>query len=85
MPLKPTQDLFPHARWSRRKIGLVLYPFAAAAVAINLYMLSLMLQAIGLTTLSPVWAVILSLPLGLPATWGFTVWVERLLDEAAEK
>ncbi|SFJ41982.1 hypothetical protein [Celeribacter neptunius] len=77
-------DLFPHARWSRRKIAVVLYPFAAAAVAINLFLLSLMSQAIGLTALPPVWALILSIPLGLPATWGFARWVERLLDEAAK-
>lgn len=82
MTRPPSQDLFPHARWSRRKIALVLYPFAAAAVAINLFMLSLMFQALGLTALPPVWALLLSLPLGLPATWGFARWVEQLLDEA---
>lgn len=77
-------DLFPGARWSRRKIAVVLYPFAAAAVAINLFLLSLMGQAIGLPALPPVWALALSVPLGIPATWAFARWVENLLDEAAE-
>lgn len=78
-----SDDLFPHARWSRRKIAVLLYPFAAAAVAINLFMLSLMTQVFGLTALPPVWALALSAPLGIPATWLFARWVDRLLDEAA--
>lgn len=77
-------DLFSGPRWSRRKIAVVLYPFAAAAVAINLFLASLLSQAIGFTAISPVWAIYLSVPLGIPATLLFTRWVERLLDEAAE-
>lgn len=76
--------LFPHARWSRRKIAIVLYPFAAAAVAINLFMFCLVLQVFGLPALPPVWALVLSLPLGVPATMLFARWVDGLLDEAAE-
>ncbi len=78
-----SNDLFPNARWSRRKIAIVLYPFAAAAVAINLFMLSLMTQVFGLPALSPVWALGLSVPLGVPAAWLFARWVDGLLDEAA--
>lgn len=77
-------DLFSAPRWSRRKIAMVLYPFAATAVAINLFLLSLMSQAIGLPALPPLLALALSLPLGIPATWAFARWVEGLLDEAAE-
>lgn len=79
-----TNDLFPHSRWSRRKIALVLYPFATAAVAINLFMVSLMTQALGLPALPPVWALGLSVPLGIPATFAFALWVEKLLDEAQD-
>ncbi|MCW3783996.1 hypothetical protein [Defluviimonas salinarum] len=70
-------------RWPVWKLGLLLYPFAAAAVAINLFMLALMGQAIGLTALSPVTTLWLSLPLGIPATWAAGHWVRHLLDEAA--
>ena len=61
----------------------MLYPFAAAAVAINLFMLALMGQAVGLSALSPVTTLLLSVPLGIPATWAAGRWVRHLLDEAA--
>ncbi len=60
----------------------MLYPFAAAAVAINLFLLGLMGQAVGLTALSPVASLSLSLPLGLPASWLAARWLRHLLDEA---
>lgn len=59
-----------------------LYPFAAGAVAINLFLLFLMLQAVGLTALSPIQAILASIPLGLPATWGAARWVQNLVAEA---
>ncbi|MCB2133816.1 MAG: hypothetical protein KDD96_16780, partial [Rhodobacteraceae bacterium] len=40
-------------RWPLWKLGVLLYPFTAAAVAINLFLLGLMGQAVGLTALSP--------------------------------
>lgn len=69
-------------RWPVRKLALLLYPFSAAAVAINLFMLGLMWQAIGWPALSPVWALILSVPLGVPATILVARWVRGLMDEA---
>lgn len=71
-----------HTGWPFRKLAVLLYPFTAAAVAINLFMLSLMGQAIGLPALSPVACLWLSLPLGVPATWLVARWVRRLMDEA---
>ena len=68
--------------WPRWTLGLLLYPFTAAAVAINLFMLGLMGQAIGLPALSPVASLILSVGLGVPATWAAAIWVRRLIDEA---
>lgn len=64
------------------RLALILYPFTAAAVAINLFMLGLMWQAIGLPPLSPVTALWMCLPLGLPANWLVTRWVRSLIDEA---
>ena len=59
-----------------------LYPFVAAAVAINLFLLFLLLQAVGIRALSPVTACLAALPLGLPATWAASRWVQRLIAEA---
>ena len=69
-------------RWSRRKLALVLYPFVAAAVAVNLFLASLLGAVLGFPVLSPLLALALSLPLGLPATWAAARWVDRLIDEA---
>ncbi|SFN47929.1 hypothetical protein SAMN04487859_103115 [Roseovarius lutimaris] len=64
------------------KLYLLLYPFTALAVAINLFLLGLMWQAIGLPALSPVTALIACVPLGLPVNWWITKWVRSLIDEA---
>lgn len=69
-------------RWPLWKLGAVLYPFVAAAVAINLFMLGLMGQAVGLPALSPLLTLALSVPLGVPATWLAARWVRHLIDEA---
>ncbi|MCW2307724.1 hypothetical protein [Rhodobium gokarnense] len=66
------------------RLGLLLYPFAAAAVAINLFMLSLMGQAIGLPVLSPAVSVAWSIALGVPAAWLAARWVRRLIAEAED-
>lgn len=70
--------------WPVRKLAILFYPFTAAAVAINLFLLALMGQAIGLPALSPVTCLWLSLPLGVPATWLVARWVRGLMDEADE-
>ncbi|NNE80569.1 MAG: hypothetical protein HKN18_09880 [Silicimonas sp.] len=69
-------------RWPVWKLSVLLYPFAAAAVAINLFMLALMAQAIGLPALSPVASIIGGIILGVPAAWASGRWVRRLIDEA---
>ena len=69
--------------WPVWKLGLLLYPFATAAVAVNLFMLALLGSWTGLGTLSPMSAVWLSLPLGIPATWASALWVQRLLVQAS--
>lgn len=67
---------------SLMKIGLILYPFTMAAVAVNLYMLSLAWQRIGLPVLPPVTALLISLVLSIPVNWLAARWVRRLMDEA---
>ena len=65
-----------------KQLYLLLYVFTTGAVAINLFMLGLMAQAIGFPALSPVTALIASIPLGIPANWLVTRWVRSLMDEA---
>jgi len=64
------------------KLALLLYPFSAAAVAINLFMLGLLGPVVGLPALPPVAALWLSLPLGVPASWAAGRWARRLMDRA---
>lgn len=64
----------------RLRFGL--WPFATAAVAINLFLLGLIGPAIGLPALSPVMSLILSVPLGVPATWVAARWVDSLIAQA---
>ena len=60
----------------------LLWPFATAAVAINLFLLGLIGVAMDLPAITPVTALWLSLPLGLPATWAAARWVTTLIAEA---
>jgi len=59
-----------------------LWPFATAAVAINLFLLGLIGVSAGWGGIAPGTALWLSLPLGLPATWAAARWVTNLVAEA---
>lgn len=71
--------------WSVRKLAIILYPFTAGAVAINLFLLGLIGIALGFPAIPPVTAIWLSIPLGIPATWWAARWVRGLMDEADGK
>ena len=60
----------------------LLWPFATAAAAINLFLLGLIGLSVGLPAMQPITALWLSLPLGLPATWLAGRWVAGLIAEA---
>ncbi len=64
------------------RLYLLLYPVTVLAVAINLFMLGLLWQAVGWPALAPVRALLISLPLGLPVNWAVTRWIKGLIDEA---
>lgn len=64
------------------KLGVLVWPFVTSAVAINLYMLGLLWQAVGLPALSPLTALLCALPVALPFTWAAARWLRRLLAEA---
>ena len=72
-------------RWPVWKLAILLYPFAATAVWINLFMLFLLLSWLGIDVLSPWLATLLALPLGIPATWAAGIWIRSLMDQAAPR
>ncbi|SHJ74840.1 hypothetical protein SAMN05444000_112109 [Shimia gijangensis] len=69
-------------RWPVRKLAILFYPFSAAAVAINLFLLGLLWQNIGWPVVTPINAILWSVPLGIPATWWVAKWIRGLMDEA---
>ncbi len=69
-------------KWSIWKLALLLYPFAMPAVAINLFMLGLMGQAVGLPALSPGVSIAFAVPLGVTTAHAAGRWVRGLMDEA---
>ena len=76
--MKPTR---PSERPGLR-LSLILYPFVTAAVAINLFMLGLAGAYLDLPSISPVAALCIAVPLGLPATWFAARWLRGLVATA---
>ncbi|WP_099826986.1 NnrT protein [Oceaniglobus indicus] len=72
----------PRSGWGVGKLTLVLYPFGAGAVWINLFMAGLFAPLVGLPTLSPMWALVGGIILGVPATWLFARHIRNLMDRA---
>ncbi len=68
--------------WSTRTIALVLYPFAAGAMATNVFFASLMGSWIGLPVLSSLWSLGLGALIGVPATWAFARHIRTLMDKS---
>lgn len=70
----------------RRKMLLYagLFPFVWPTVAINLFLLTLAWQRLGLPVMSPVDALVYAFPAAFPATLAAAVWVVSLLEKAAE-
>ncbi|CTQ32732.1 hypothetical protein [Jannaschia rubra] len=64
------------------RLMLILYPFGAGAMGINLFFASLIGTWIGWPAMPPVWSVIGGAILGLPATWVFSRHISNLMDRA---
>ncbi|MGB0411542.1 MAG: NnrT protein [Pikeienuella sp.] len=75
----------PATGWSVGRITLVLYPFGAGAMALNVYFVSLILSWVGLEVITPLRALIIALPLGIPATWWFARHIKTLMLRADAK
>lgn len=67
---------------SRMRLTLILYPFGAGAMAVNLFFASLITSWIGWPVLTPVQSVVGGAMLGVPATWAFAGHIKRLMERA---
>ncbi|MBE2277270.1 MAG: hypothetical protein IAE87_13370 [Rhodobacteraceae bacterium] len=65
------------------KLGLILWPFVAGAVAINVFLFGLILRSTGrFDAIPPVDALLWAVPLSIPASFAAAVWVRNLIREA---
>lgn len=71
--------------WGVGALTLVLYPFGAGAVAINLYFAGLIASWLDLVVMAPRWALLGGAVLGVPATWVFARHICALMDRADEE
>ena len=67
---------------SRVRLTLILYPFGAGAMAVNLFFASLIASWVGWPVLTPVQSVLGGAVLGVPATWAFAGHIKRLMQKA---
>lgn len=67
---------------SRARLTLILYPFGAGAMAVNLFFASLIASWIGWPVLTPVQSLIGGAALGVPTTWVFAGHICRLMKQA---
>ncbi|WP_245744807.1 hypothetical protein [Aliiroseovarius sediminilitoris] len=65
-------------------MAAVLYPLAMGAAAVNLFFLFLMLQAVGLRSLTPIEAIVGGIVLGVPFTWITGKWIHGLIVQAED-
>lgn len=71
-----------HPQRSGWKLAIVLFPFVWGAAFVNLFMLSLGWQALGMSALSPASAMLLALPISVPADFLCVRWVKSLIHQA---
>ncbi|MEH6522855.1 NnrT protein [Sulfitobacter sp.] len=70
--------------WSTRTIALVLYPFGAGAMAVNVFFASLIGSWVGLPILSTGWSILIGALIGVPATLAFARHIRNLIDRSAK-
>ncbi len=67
--------------WPTHFIALVLYPFGASAMAINVFFASLIGSWIGLPVLSLIWSIGIGAVIGVPVTLAFARHIRTLMDK----
>lgn len=73
-----------HRGWSTRTIAVVLYPFGAGAMAVNVFFASLIGSWVGLPVLSALWSILIGALIGIPATWAFARHIRHLMDKSEQ-
>ncbi len=68
--------------WPTWKIALVLFPFGAAAMAVNVFFASLIGSWVGGPVLSATWSIGLGCVIGVPATYAFALHIRRLIEQS---
>lgn len=68
--------------WSVRRITLLLYPFGAGAMAVNVFFASLLGSWLGLPVLTTAASIGVGGVLAVPLTWLFARHIRSLMDEA---
>lgn len=71
-------------RWGLGRITLILYPFGAGAMAVNVFFVSLLGNWVGLPVLSTSASIMIGAVIAVPLTWLFARHIRRLMDQAAE-
>ncbi|MCP5087567.1 MAG: hypothetical protein GY952_12280 [Rhodobacteraceae bacterium] len=66
-------------------IATVIYPLAAGAAAVNIFFASLLLQALNLSALSPISAVLAGAVAGIPFAFVAARWLRGLIDRAEDE
>jgi hypothetical protein len=66
--------------WSARRLTMVPYSFGTGTVAVDRFVLSLILSWVGLPVLSPVQSVIGGSIIGVPASFAFARQIRRPMD-----
>ncbi|SEQ48128.1 hypothetical protein SAMN04488092_107135 [Thalassovita taeanensis] len=64
------------------KIALLLFPFGAGAMSVNVFFASLIGSWVGLPVLSATWSMILGSAIGGPTTWIFSRHIRALMEQA---
>jgi len=64
------------------RLTLILYPFGAGAMAVNVFFAALIGSWVGGPVLTPVQSVLGGAILGIPATWIFARHIKRLMAKA---
>ncbi|MBL4768669.1 MAG: NnrT protein [Rhodobacteraceae bacterium] len=70
--------------WSNRRITLVLYPFGAGVMALNVFFASLIGSWVGWPVLGPIPSLAIGAVLGLPATFWFARYIKGLMRQATK-
>ena len=68
--------------WSAGRIALVLFPFAAGAVGVNVFFATLIGSWLGWPILSTNWSMAIGCIIGIPASIAFAHHIRGLMDKA---